>query len=103
LTQAQNTYDIPKSTYFSTVDTSFLTGDSPVTLDINTTLGRNSVDGYILNDGVGDFTVNLSSDGTNFGNDIRIKDGESFDLRALDINSIKITWIANSSYRVFTT
>jgi len=56
-----------------------------------------------LNDGVGDFTVNLSSDGTNFGNDIRIKDGESFDLRALDINSIKITWIANSSYRVFAT
>ena len=103
MTQAQNTYDIPKDTYFSTVDTSFVTGDSPVTLDLNTTLGRNSVDGYILNDGVGDFTVNLSSDGTVFGNDIRIKDGETFNIRALDINSIKITWIANSSYRVFAT
>jgi len=97
----QSQYDTPKETYYSTVDTSFVTGDSPVTLDIHTALSRNSIDGYIVNDGAGDFTVNLSEDGTTFGNDIRLKIGDEFSLRALSVDSIKITWVADSSYRVF--
>ena len=97
----RSTYEIPKKKYYGVSDTSFVTGDSPVTLDVNTTLGRNSVDGYIINDGAGTFTVNLSVDGSTFGNDILMKVGESLSLRALDIDSIKITWIADSAYRVF--
>lgn len=97
----QGQYESPKKLYYSVSDTSFVTGDSPVTLDINATLIRNSVDGYIINDGAGDFTVNLSQDGTTFGNDIRMKMGETLSLKTLDIDSIKITWIADSAYRVF--
>lgn len=99
----ENIYDVPKQRYFSASDTSFLTGDSPVTLDINTTLVRNSIDGYIINDGAGDFIVNLSQDGTTFGDDIRLKSDETFSLKSLDIDSIKITWESDSSYRVFAT
>ena len=98
--RSENIYDEPKTKYVSFVDTSFVTGDSPITLDLNTTLVRNSVDGYIVNDGAGDFTVTLSQDGTTFGNAIRMKMGETLSLRALDIDSIKITWIADSAYRV---
>lgn len=97
----QNQYDQPKTVYFSGEDSSFVTGDSPVTLDINATLGRNSVDGYILNDGAGDFTVTLSEDGSTFGQDITLKVGEQLDLRTLSIDSIKITWVSDSAYRVF--
>jgi len=97
----QGQYDQPKKIYFGSVDTSFVTGDSPITLDINATLIRNSVDGYIINDGPGDFTVNLSNDGITFGQDIRLKQAETFSLKSIDIDSIKITWIADSAYRVF--
>jgi len=99
--RSDNLYTEPKKKYVSFVDTSFVTGDSPVTLDLNTTLVRNAVDGYIVNDGAGDFTVNLSQNGTDFGNDIRMKIGETFSLHALDVDSVKITWISDSAYRVF--
>lgn len=98
---AQDQYDRPKKKYYSVVDTSFLTGDSPVTLDVNAILLRNAIDGYIVNDGAGDFTVNLSEDGTTYGQDIRMKIGESLSLRALSVDTVKITWIADSAYRVF--
>ena len=101
MTTTQNQYDQPKLLYYSVSDTSFVTGDSPVTLDVNATLLRNSIDGYIMNDGAGSFTVNLSQDGSTFGNDILINNGESFSLKTISIDKIKITWIADSSYRVF--
>ena len=88
----QNQYDKPKKKYFGSEDTSFVTGDSPVTLDLNTTLVRNSVNGYIINDGPGDFKVNLSEDGSTFGDDIRMKNGETLSLRTLDIDSISRIW-----------
>ena len=48
-------------------DISFVTGDSPVVLDVNTDISRNGRDGYIANDGAGNFTVEISDDGTNYG------------------------------------
>lgn len=81
-------------------DTSFLTGDSPVVLDVNADLSRNGVDGYVINDGVGNFTVEVSNDGTNYGSAATIKYGEVMDLEGFDIDSIRITWVANSAYRV---
>lgn len=97
----QNQYDHPKDVYFSSEDSNFLTGDSPATLDVNATLGRNSVDGYVTNDGPGDFTINLSKDGTTYGQNITLKVGEQLNLRALNIDTIKITWVSDSAYRVF--
>lgn len=83
-------------------DTSFVTGDSPVVLDVNTDLGRSGRDGYIANDGAGNFTVEISdvAAGT-YGGSHTVKAGEILELSGVDIDKIRITWIANSSYRVF--
>ena len=82
-------------------DTSFVTGDSPVTLDVNTDLGRNAIDGFVINDGAGNFTVAISDDGSTFADALTMKKDEVFSLSNLDIDSIKITWVADSAYRVF--
>jgi len=81
-------------------DASFLVGDSPVTLDVNTDLGRNGKDGFIINDGAGDFTVAISDDGVNWSSEYTMKTGEVFSLTNIDIDSIRITWVADSAYRV---
>lgn len=82
-------------------DTSFVTGDSPVTLDVNNDLGRNAEDGFVINDGDGNFTVAISNDGSTFGDTLTMKSGEVFSLTNIDIDKIKITWVADSAYRVF--
>jgi hypothetical protein len=81
-------------------DTSFVTGDSPVTLDINTALGRNATKGYIVNDGAGNFTVAFSINGSAFGDAITMKKNEVLDFENISVDSLKITWVANSAYRV---
>ncbi len=81
-------------------DTSFVTGDSPVTLDFNTALGRNATQGWILNDGAGNFTIAFSTDGIAFSDEITMKDGEKISFENLSVDSLRITWIANSAYRV---
>jgi hypothetical protein len=81
-------------------DTSFVTDDSPVTLDVNTALGRNATSGYIVNDGAGNFTVAFSIDGTTFGDAITMKKNETLRFTDQSVDSIKITWISDSSYRI---
>jgi len=81
-------------------DISFVTGDSPVVLDVNTDLSRNGRDGYIVVDGSGDVTVEISDDGTNYGGTHTLKEGEILKLKGADINRIRITWVSNSAYRV---
>jgi hypothetical protein len=81
-------------------DANFLTGDSPATLDVNTALGRNGVDGYVVNDGDGNFTVAVSNNGTNFSGEITLKEGDVMSLTNLDVDTLRITWVANSAYRV---
>lgn len=82
-------------------DTNFVTGDSPVTIDANADLERNATDGYISNDGAGDILVKFSNDGTNFGDQHTIKSGEEIGLKNLNIDKIILTWISDSSYRIF--
>lgn len=81
-------------------DTSFVTGDSPVTLDLNTALGRNATTLLIINDGAGNFTYQLSTDGSVFGDAITMKSGEFKQYEGLSIDSVRITWVSNSAYRV---
>lgn len=81
-------------------DTSFVTGDSPVTLDLNTALGRNATEGYIINDGAGNFTLAFSIDGAAFGDEITMKENEKISFKDISVDSLRITWIANSAYRV---
>lgn len=81
-------------------DTSFVSGDSPATLDINTALGRNATVVTVINDGPGEFTVATSTDGAVFGDDITIKQRERWTFRDIDIDSVRITHVADSAYRV---
>lgn len=81
-------------------DTSFVTGDSPVTLDINTALGRNATSISILNDGPGNFTYALSVDGASFGDSITIKRRERHEYTGVSTDSVRITWVSDSAYRV---
>lgn len=82
------------------IDTNFVTGDSPVTLDLNTALGRNAISALIINDGAGSFTFQLSTDGSTFGDSITLKGGEFREYAGISIDSIRITWVADSAYRV---
>lgn len=82
-------------------DTNFVTGDSPITLDINTALGRNATNTQVINDGPGSFTIESSTDGAAFGDPITIKASDPpFCYEDIDIDSIRITWVADSAYRV---
>jgi len=82
-------------------DTNFVTGDSPAIVDINTALGRNANYVQIINDGPGDFTIEASNDGVAFGDAITIKGTDPpFAYENLDIDSVRITWVSDSAYRV---
>lgn len=81
-------------------DTSFVVGDSPATLDVNDALGRNARMGYIKNDGPGDFTIAFSTDGTNFGDENTLKKNETMDFDDISVDSLRLTWVADSAYRV---
>ncbi len=81
-------------------DTSFISGDSPASLDCNATLGRNATQFSIQNDGLGAFTVATSNDGITYGDEKTVKSGEVYAIDALSVDTIRITHVADSSYRV---
>jgi len=80
-------------------DTSFVSGDSPAILDVNTALGENGREFIVINDGIGDFTVSISNDGAVFGNEHTMTNGETYGLDDLSVDSIRITHVADSAYR----
>ena len=81
-------------------DTSFVVGDSPANLDVNTTLGRNGTQFMVWNDGAGDFTVSASTDGITFGGAHTMKVGEVYAVDNISVDTLRITHVANSAYRV---
>ena len=81
-------------------DTSFVAGDSPVVLDLNTDLGFNATEGWVANDGDGDFTVAYSVNGTDYSDEITVKIGEAESFNGLSVAKIRITRVEDSSYRV---
>ncbi len=85
---------------FSYEDELFETGESPRTLDVNNDLGRNVHDGYIMNDGPGKLKAQFSDDGVSFGGIHTIKSGEPMGLGKLDIDKIKLIWVADTGYRI---
>jgi len=100
----QNQYDQPKRKYYATYDTDLDTGDGTITIDIATTLERNSVQGYINIRGSHEFTFKISSDGVNYGQDIYLPSSYRFDTKSISINKIQITAIHdNSQYDIFLT
>ena len=81
-------------------DASFVTGDSPVVVDVNTDLGRDGRSFTFLNDGAGDIGIEVSNDGATYSDMWTTKAGEQFGLGDLRVDSIRITWVADSSYRL---
>jgi len=96
IAQARIRIDTPETF----IDTSFVSGDSPVTLDLNTALGRNATEFTVINDGAGDFTVALSEDGAVFGDEHTMKNGETYSLIEISVDSIRITHVNDSAFRV---
>lgn len=85
-----------ETTYVSYEDTSFVTGDSPVSIDILTDLGRASKSGFVKNDGNGDMQISF-----NEGDNITLKTGDpAFSFDGIEVSTITITWVANTSYRI---
>lgn len=81
-------------------DDDFVTGDSPVSLDVNAALSRNGKHFMVWNDGPGDFTVATSTDGAVFGGEHTMKSGETYNIENISIDTIRIIWVADSAYRV---
>lgn len=100
MAKSQDQYDNPKPQIFSSFDLTFVTGDSPVSLDIKSTLLRNGVDGFIDNFGQGALTYSYSSDGVSFGDEVYLPPGAQDDLRTLSIDTLRITWVSDTSYEV---
>lgn len=96
-------YEQPQETYKAYTDTSFVSGDSPVVLDVFgdiSTPGRLTYKGHVICDGPGSILVALSADGTVYGDNIPLEDGEKLNLRTHIIKKVKITHNgADSAYR----
>lgn len=72
-----------------------------IEIDVNTDLGHNGSDGYIVCDGSGNLEVDISYNGTDFEENITIKKDEIFSLKGLNIDTIKIDATSNgTAYRV---
>jgi len=101
--------DKNSSSYKYTRDTSFVTGDSPVTIDMETALTKNAKIVNLFNDGAGDIDVQFSADGTTYGDTIRVLGStnsptgvaEAFSFENLSVSHVKLTWVADTSYRLF--
>ena len=81
-------------------DAAFVVADSPKIIDFNADAGRNARQGWITCDGLGDLKVAFSRDGLTFGDDWTMKAGEGTNLENFDIDTLRITWVADSAYRV---
>jgi len=81
-------------------DMSFVSGDNPVTHDVNAGMGRNGQDGYFSCDGPGSLAVLFSDDGTTYGGSHTLLKGDIMNLQGLDIDTIRVIWFADSAYRI---
>jgi hypothetical protein len=81
-------------------DTAFVTGDSPVVIDINTALGKNAVNIEVKNVGAGQLNFQLSIDGVNYGDVITLGLEEAYIDETGNVDSVRLIWVANTAYKV---
>ncbi len=81
-------------------DTNFVSGDSPVTHDVNTDLSRDGITMMLICDGTGDLTVAVSNDGASYSDEWPMRSGETLELSDLTIDKIRVTHVADSAYRI---
>lgn len=70
-------------------------------LDFEGDTGRISKAGWFINDGDGDIKVEISLDGLVYGEQFTTFLGETIDLGGIGISKIRLTWVADSAYRIF--
>jgi hypothetical protein len=95
--------------YKAYLDASFVTGDSPATLDVLTDLGRTATQGFFHNYGGGVLKIALSTDGTTYGDDILMNAGDVVGFGGgtriaeaiVPIAAIKVTWVSDTAYKAF--
>ena len=84
-------------------DASFEAGDSPVTHDVATDLGKYASRGSIINSGA-NLTCEIMQNEGDWGTPFTIFSGESLDLSQFEIiNQIKLTHVGDTSYRIIAT
>ena len=83
---------------FNYYKTSFVTGDSPITHDIDTKLSGNGIEGFIQNLGANAMTYTMSSNGIAFSDAIYLPAGDTHQFRGESIKVIKTQWIADTGY-----
>jgi len=92
----------PAAAYKKYEDSSFIAGDSPVTHDVKTDLGRDGNNGYIYVVGPGTILVKFAKGGSTFGEEFTLSAGQTFDLMGEGVSQIKITHSgSDSAYRIF--
>lgn len=102
----ESDFNEPKDRYFASEDLDFQSGDSPSVLDIAGTVGnQGSVDGEILcrntASNTGNILVELSSDGSTYGDQFTVYNLETFSLFGYKVKKIRITHTGtDSGYRV---
>lgn len=83
--------------YYSGTLTAVNTTD---TLDFNNDLSRDAKDWYILNDGAGDITIEVSYNGSDFASAITWKATDGPFSLYMECDSVKVNYVsANASYR----
>lgn len=88
-------------------DTAFATGDSPATHDVQGDFGRIVSNGFIHNYGAGVLTFAISDDaGVTYGAEVRLPAGATHTFNnatssKLKISRIRVTWVTDTSYRIF--
>ena len=95
--------------YVTYKDASFVTGDSPVVHDVQTDLGRTATQGFVDNYGNGTLTFAISVNGTTYGDEITLNSGDGFGFGGgtriadgiLPISKIRVTWVGDTSYKIF--
>ena len=85
-----------------TYEESITSATSPKVHSFFTDFGYNAIKGWIINDGQGQFKVEFSRDGIIFGEAWTMRPGERTDLDALDVHSLRITFITlDADYRIW--
>ncbi|MHA1949990.1 MAG: hypothetical protein ACW987_08965 [Candidatus Thorarchaeota archaeon] len=73
---------------------------STVDLTFNADTGRNSIDGWLINDGPDPLTAAFARDGVTYSSAFTVSNNETIDLSKFDIHTLRLTTAGDAAYRV---
>lgn len=99
--QTQRIADYAEGNTLSYENSSFTSVASPAVIDFYTDSNKRTChNGYMINDGPGDIKFEFSTDSINYGGIHTMRPGEQLDLSRYSIQRLRLTWVANTSYRI---